>query len=126
MAAITTAEIEYTQQEARMSGPGRVHRKFAIVFPQGANQATNNTYPTGGVPLEKAKLGCPRNVTSLNVLGGAPTAGALNPLWLWNGNPTTPTLLAYETNTAGAPAAELDAATAFSADVTLVVDVEGW
>jgi hypothetical protein len=91
MAAMTSADVIYSQQSAVMSGPGRVRRVIRLVFPTG-----NNDYPAGGIPLDKVKLGCPRTVNSIRVLGRTPAAGDTNPVYEWNGDPTIPKLVAFE------------------------------
>lgn len=121
MAAITASNITYAQQTgstyARGAGSKRI---FTLSLGDGAL-----TYPTGGLPLTRAKLGCPNNVNFLSVVGYTPETGNNNPRWVWNGDSLSPTIIGYETNVAGSPAAEVDAAYAPPATV-LTVAVEGF
>jgi hypothetical protein len=122
----TGSDIDYQTVNRRLSGIGRVIYQVKVTFP---NNATNNTYPLGGVPLEKAKLGFPRGVASISVLGRTTQAGATNVTWEWNGDGSSPKLLGYEINAAGAAdeqGVELDAADTLATNgAVLFLDVEG-
>lgn len=122
MATIVAANVAYAQTAQYLRAPGRPVRQFKLTFPTTAT----TSYVAGGVPLDLGKLGCLRGVASLKVLGRTPNAGAENPSYEWNGNATTPTLVAFETNTAGSPAAEFDAATNYTQNGQIVfIEVEG-
>lgn len=124
MASMTSADVTYVQQEARMSGPGRVTRRILLTFP---NNGTNNQYVVGGIPLDKGKLGCPRNVSSLQVLGRTASAGETNPLYEWNGSTIAPTLIGLETGAAvNDRFHETDTGTFVTDSQVVVVDVEGY
>src|SRR4030095_10977549 len=109
MANIAAAGVTYApaitgaSQTASIQAPGRVERFIKLTF---SNNAANLVYPTGGIPLDKAKMGCSRGVASLVVLGRTPQAGAENPHYEWNGDSVSPTLVGYETTVAGSPMAE--------------------
>lgn len=111
---------------ARMTGPGRVMRQVKVTFP---NNGTNNTYPTGGVPLEVGKLGFPRGVVSISVLGRTTQAAATNVYWEWNGDGNAPKLLGYEID--GSVATDTQPVELDNTDVlatngaVLFLDVEG-
>lgn len=121
MAAIADANITYAQQPGSTYARGvGTKRIFTLSFGDAAL-----TYPTGGLPLSKTRFGMPLNVNFLSVVGYTPETGNNNPRWVWNGSNSSPTIIGYETNTAGSPAAEVDAAYAPPATV-LTVEVEGF
>jgi hypothetical protein len=127
MPAIGTGnDVDYLQVNARLAGIGRTVRQVKVTFP---NNGTNNTYPTGGVPIDKAKLGFPRGVSALTVLGRTTQAGATNVIWEWNGDGQSPKLLGYEVNAAGAgdeQPVELDNTDTLATNgAVLFLDVEG-
>lgn len=120
MAALTANEISYEVTSRVNAAPGRIRRRVKITFPTGANEGTNNQYVTGGIALDKGKLGCPSQVQSLDVIGRTPAAGALNPSWQWNGDAATPKLVAFTAD------AEVANTVAFTVDQILFCDVEGY
>jgi len=71
--------------------------------------------------------GCrPGELASLRVLGRTPIAGAENPSYEWNGSQSAPTLIAFETNTAGSPAVEFDTGTNYTQNgQNVFIEVEG-
>src|SRR5262245_39640988 len=122
MASIVASQVSYKLIAASPKAPGRVTRIFQLTFPT----STTTSYATGGVPLDLGKLGCLRGVLSIKVLGRTPTAGAENPVYEWNGSAMAPTLVAFETNTAGSPGAEFDNATNYTQNGQIVtIEVEG-
>lgn len=125
MAAMTSADVAYSQLAQFSVGNGRVKRAFALTFPTGA---VNNQYPTGGIPLLPASLGCPKQLVSLKVVGRTPAGAALNPVYEWNGSQTAPTLVSFETGAAlDTPLDEQDATVAYAANSQVVyVEVEGY
>lgn len=62
MADIAAADLTYTVQDEtkRIGESGRREAVYLVSF----GDATD-TYPTGGVPLTKAKLGCPNDLEEL-------------------------------------------------------------
>lgn len=52
-----------------------------------------------GVPLDKAKLGCPTVLLRLDVLGRTETAAGTNYVWEWNKSQTAPALTGFEVRT---------------------------
>jgi len=100
MAAITATDVTYVTVSQRLAGPGRITRQVKLTFP---NNATNTSYPTGGVPLSALKLGSSRGaITALSILGRTTQAADTNVIWEWNGSQTAPKLLGYEINAAAA------------------------
>jgi hypothetical protein len=126
MAALTAAELTFQTLDQSITTPGRVRRVIRITFPTGANEGTNNQYVTGGIAIDRAKLGCRSQVLRLEVLGRMPAAGNLNPRWEWNGDTSAPKLVAYNCATAAAPDAEVANTVAFTVDQVLTCDVEGY
>lgn len=124
MPAITSSQVAYALVSSTISGPGRVKRVYTLTFPTSAS----TSYATGGVPLDLQKLGIRPggSVLSLRVLGRTPTSGNENPVYEWNGSATAPTLVAFETATAGSPAAQFDNATNYTQNGQVVtIEVEG-
>jgi hypothetical protein len=62
MAALASTDVTYTLQEGtQKSGSDcRYEAVFKVAFGDGAL-----TYPSGGIPLTKAKLGCPTKVEEI-------------------------------------------------------------
>lgn len=66
MADLAATDLTYTQQAGKSkASPAdpRFTGVFKIAFGDGAL-----TYPSGGIPLTKAKLGCPTNIDELHVI----------------------------------------------------------
>lgn len=63
MADIAAANVAYTLQKASTLADSRKMNKVKLVFGDGAL-----TVGSGGIPLTKAKLGCPVNVDSVVVI----------------------------------------------------------
>jgi hypothetical protein len=125
MAAMTSADITYALQAQRLAGTGRVVRTFKLTFPTGG---TNNQYVAGGIPLDKGKLGCPRFINSLKVLGHTPAGADKDPTWDWNGDTVNPTLVATRTGSVAAVrfTQQLAGDTAYGVNEQVVfVEVEG-
>ena len=66
MADIAASDVTYAvvNQHQQKAVEGRREGKFSLVFGDGAL-----TYPTGGVPVTKAKLGCPNIIESFIMEG---------------------------------------------------------
>lgn len=62
MANIAAGDVTYTVQNLRTLGNSLKANRVKLVFGDGAL-----TYAAGGVPVTKAKLGCPTTVQSLTV-----------------------------------------------------------
>lgn len=60
MADIAAGDVTYTLGQAHNVKSRGYQRRAVIAFGDGAL-----TYPSGGVPLTKAKLGCPNNLDNL-------------------------------------------------------------
>src|SRR5215475_3477691 len=135
MAAMTSTDVAYVALGAgtattgpgvaqEVAAPGRVRRQFKVTFP-----ATNLDYSTGGVPLDRARMGDPRAIVAIKVMGRTPTAADTNPIYEWNGDQMSPKLVALVPGAAvaGTPLRELANAFSFvSNSQVLFVDVEGY
>lgn len=71
MAQLVAADVTYTlvSESAGPSDP-KPERIFTIAFGDGTAE-----YTDGGIPLTKAKLGCPASIQSLIFIGQISTAG---------------------------------------------------
>lgn len=65
MADIAAADVTYAKQGTKewKDNHGYYHGVFSVAFGNGSL-----TYPSGGVPLTKAKLGCPNEVVELHLM----------------------------------------------------------
>lgn len=120
MAQIGTADVTYTQESATAdpSGPLPV-RIFKVVFGDGSL-----TYTNGGIPLIKAKLGCPTDIRSLIFIGEIGTPGNV-PVFNYTAN--TIRLFRDGNITAAAAAALTEMLTSAAVPITtLRVRVEGY
>lgn len=63
MANIAATDVVYTVKNLRKLGNSKAHNRIQLVFGDGVL-----TYPAGGVPITKGKLGCPNVVESLTVV----------------------------------------------------------
>jgi hypothetical protein len=78
MADIAASDVTYTEDTAarNITGTRRLRSfVFTLAFGDGAL-----TYPSGGVPLTAAKLGCPTSVQDLTILDQS----AAGILWTWD------------------------------------------
>ncbi len=63
MGALAAGDVTYTMLKQRRLGDSRVFNQVQIAVGSGTE-----TYSTGGIPITKAKLGCPNVVESLIVV----------------------------------------------------------
>lgn len=111
MAQIGTADVTYTLVSEKASpGSPMPERIFTIVFGDGSKEYTN-----GGIPLVKAKLGCPESIRSLIFLGEVGTPGNV-PVFNYTAN--TIRLFRDGNITAGAAAALTEMLTSAAVPVT--------
>ncbi len=63
MAAVAASDVTYTLQEGSQAytHDSKFQATFKLIFGAGL------TYPSGGIPLTKAKLGCPNTITDLGL-----------------------------------------------------------
>lgn len=114
---VTYAVIEGTAQ-ACPSDP-RMERSFTITFGDGSL-----TYTNGGIPLTKAKLGCPATIQQLHIMDMASTGGMVAK---WNYTANTIRLYQDANVTAAAAAALTEVLTSAAVAVTtLRVMVKGY
>lgn len=121
MADIAASDVTYTLQGStqRVDGGSNTTAVWKVVFGDGAL-----TYPSGGVPLTKAKLGCPNHIKAFRILDGASGTGLVHKYDYANVK-----LRIYEVNTeddTDKSLVELDAASDAPAAQTLYVEVVGY
>lgn len=63
MADIASSDVTYTLQNQSIEGGGYSKNVFKLAFGDGAL-----TYPSGGIPLSKPKLGVPNSIRSLKII----------------------------------------------------------
>lgn len=123
MPALGAGDVTYTLQNDRygkdiLAGSGMRKFDVKIAFGDGAL-----TYPSGGVPLTKASLGCPNFLRSVTLFDDNDGSGLL-----WKYDRENEKLRCYEGDYAqvgDAPLAELDTTDAPPAQV-LYGYAEGW
>jgi hypothetical protein len=125
MADIAAANVTYTEDVSSRQIECLKRKRsfvFTVAFGDGAL-----TYPAGGVPLTKAKLGCPTVLDELVLLDPASASG-----YVWKWDRTNNKLRGYQqTDPAAAgganiPLVELTAATTAPAAQSLKVKAVGW
>jgi len=114
MADLVAADLTYTLLGEDSSNSGKVRRRFAITTAAGE-------YPTGGLPLDKNKMGYPTVLESLNVLED--DAGDVALQYLWDKSADT-ILVVEDDGTSGVPAEHANAT--FTSPDELVIEVSGW
>lgn len=118
MADIAAADVTYTQVEgSQKASPSEPRRSavFDIAFGDGAL-----TIPAGGIPLTKAKLGCPTQIDELILIDGA-TNG-----FMYKYDATNIKMRVYQGDSDGVADGPGVAVTAAPAATTLRVKVVGW
>ena len=127
MAVIAESEVLYKQVSARTIGWGRELRVFEVTFP---NAGGGTDYPAAGVPLTRGKLGFPNFIASLKIIARVLKAGETMPEWIWDGNNTTPKLLAFGTSTAAKQQQQIstggDTVLVIATPQVLTMEVSGW
>jgi len=97
MADILATDVTYTEVGVakRVHPKGGTIRQFDVAFGDAALTYEQDT----GIPLTKAKLGCPTVVERLEVIGRTKTAVGTNYVWEWNKSQTSPALVGFEVRT---------------------------
>lgn len=119
MADIAAADVVYTISSTKKSETGEKSNLVSVAFGNGVL-----TYPSGGIPLTKASLGCPNNIRLANLINADSSNGfvykydlANNKVRIYQGD---------NDNAADAALIELVATTATPAAATLVIEAIGW
>lgn len=93
MADIVAADVTYTVTKQRKEESGNKINSVTIAFGDSAL-----TYPTGGVPLTKANMGCPNAIIAADIEAGNPADGIIykydkanNKVRMYRGAGFTPT-----------------------------------
>lgn len=123
MADIAAADVVYANKQGdripKADNAGRKHFVFEITFGDGVD-----TYPTGGVPLTRAKLGLPEAIEEFYIMDAGNGNG-----FVYKYDYDEEKIRIYQgDNDGGAdgPLVELVGETATPAEATLVVKVVGW
>lgn len=120
MAAIAAADVTYTIRTGQdeLTGSSKIRRVVEIGF----GDATD-TYPTGGVPLTKAKMGLPNVIESLTFVEASAGDGLI-----YKYDDSAATIRIYNADyDATADGALVEYTTAsVPAATSLIVDVIGW
>ena len=118
MADIAAGDVTYTLVKQRKEDSGNKVINLTVAFGNGTL-----TYPSGGIPLTAAKMGCPNQIISCMLNSPASSNGFVYKYDLTNNK------LIYQgdnDNSADAALIELVAATDTPAAATLALQVTGW
>lgn len=114
MADLAASDLTYTLLGEEMSEGSKVRRRFAITTAAGE-------YPTGGLPLDNAKMGYTAVLDSLDVLEN----DVADPLLDYTWDRSAGTIVCMEDDgTSGIPAEHANAT--FTSPDELIVEVVGW
>lgn len=114
MSDLAASDLTYTQVgSGEVTGASKVKRRFVITTAAGE-------YPTGGLPLTNAKLGCPTSLDSLVILEPS-AADAFQ--YNWDKSANTIKVL-VDDGTSGIPAEHANAT--FTSPDQLIVEVVGY
>jgi hypothetical protein len=124
MADIAASDVTYTANNDRygksvLAGSGMRKNDVTVAFGNGAL-----TYPAGGVPLTKAKLGCPNFLQSVEIFDASSANG-----FLYKYDRTNEKIRIYQgdnDNVADAALIELIGGSAAPAAVSLKVNATGF
>jgi len=118
MADLAAGDLTYTALDPVngdvVRGTGKRRRVFAITTGSG-------DYPTGGLPLTNAKLGCPNLLESLIVIEGDVADPLLEYMWDKSANK----IVCFEDDATSGKAAE-HANAAFTSPDQLIIEVIGY
>ena len=121
MADIAAADVTYTLQghTAEVDANSRYTAVFAVAFGN-----ASLTYPSGGVPLTKASMGCPNQLEELNIIGPASSNG-----YAYKVDYANAKVRIYQGDndgTADGPMVEVGSGSHAPAATTLYIKVKGW
>lgn len=119
MADIAAGDVTYALVKQRKEDSSMKVINLTVAFGNGTL-----TYPSGGIPLTAASMGCPNQIVSCLLNSPASSNGFMykydltnNKIRIFQGD---------NDNAADAPLIELVAATATPAAATLAIEVVGW
>lgn len=114
MADLAASDLTYTLLTEDMTEGSKVRRRFAITTAAGE-------YPTGGLPLDNAKMGYPTTLESLIVLEQDIADPLLSYQWDKSANKI---VVIEDDGTSGVPAEHANAT--FTSPDQLIIEVVGW
>ena len=119
MADIAASDVVYTITDQQKADSSYNKTAMTVAFGDGVL-----TYPAGGIPLTKGKMGCPNTITVGSITSPASSNGfvykydqANNKIRIYQGD---------YSESADGPLVELVAATATPAATTVYMEVTGW
>jgi len=113
MPDFAAGDVTYTLINARKKGDSRAHNRVKLEFGDGTI-----TYPAGGIPITKGKLGCPVIVESMAVVDKG-TSG-----YNFMYDQSTEKLVVFRTGVANA--VEVEVSTVAIAAQAIEVEAIGW
>lgn len=127
MADFVATDVTYTEvagSARRLCNKVGTRRQFDLVFGDGIITYERDT----GLPLSKAKLGCPTEVSVIRFLGRTPNAAASNYVWEWDKSNVSPALNGFEVATGAAgPDGMTEIADDFAIEAQAIrIEVEGY
>lgn len=121
MADIAAADLTYTLQEGtqQTAGNSRNQAVYKIVLGDGTD-----TYPSGGVPITKAKVNCPTTIEAFNIIDASDADGLVYKYDYENDK-----IRIYQSNlddTTDGPLVEYSGGSTVVAETTIYAQISGW
>lgn len=121
MADIAAADLVYTERpgQSELTGSSKVKTVYTVTFGDGTD-----TYPAGGIPLTKGKLGLPNVIETVNLSEPAAGDGLV-----YKYDDSAESVRIYRSENDGTdPAAlvELVGGTTAVAETSLIIEATGW
>lgn len=121
MADVAAGDLTYTEKVGRseLTGSSKLKYVWSVTFGDGTD-----TYPSGGIPLTKAKLGLPNVIESVNIIEAEADDG-----YIYKYDDSAEKVRIYFADydgTADGALIELTAGTTAVAAAELILEVTGW
>lgn len=121
MADIAAADVVYTERggQSELTGSSKVKTVYSVAFGDGTD-----TYPSGGIPISKGKVGCPTVIETVNFVEDSAGDG-----YIYKWDDSAETVRIYQGDNDGTedgPMVEFTGASTAVPATTLVMEFTGW
>lgn len=117
MADIAAADLVYTdRKQSELTGSSKLKTVFSVAFGDGTD-----TYPSGGIPLTKGKMGLPNVIETVNLSEPDADDG-----FVYKYDDSAETVRIYQESGSGSALAEFVAGTTAVAATVLVIEATGY